>query len=78
MSVITSPTTRRGASTAARVDAVSESYGSPDALGMALNDVSLGLGHGQFTAIMGPPVPALRPPFLGGTASVSLSGRPTC
>jgi len=40
--------------TAARADGVSKLYGSGDATVAALDNVSVGLGQGQFTAIMGP------------------------
>jgi putative ABC transport system ATP-binding protein len=39
---------------AARADGVSKLYGSGDATVAALDNVSVGLGHGEFTAIMGP------------------------
>ena len=51
------PTTRSTAGTtapAARADGVSKLYGSGDATVAALDNVSVGLGQGQFTAIMGP------------------------
>jgi putative ABC transport system ATP-binding protein len=52
MSVITSiPVTT---ATAARAEGVSKLYGSGDAAVAALDNVSVGLGEGQFTAIMGP------------------------
>ena len=53
MSVITS-TPRISNVTAARAECVSKLYGSGDAAVVALDDVSVGLGEGQFTAIMGP------------------------
>ena len=40
--------------TAARADGVSKLYGNGDATVAALDNVSVGLGQGQFTAIMGP------------------------
>ncbi len=39
---------------AARADGVSKLYGNGDATVAALDNVSVGLGQGQFTAIMGP------------------------
>jgi len=53
MSVITS-TPRISNVTAARTAGVSKLYGSGDAAVVALDDISVGLGEGQFTAIMGP------------------------
>ncbi|GAA2139124.1 ABC transporter ATP-binding protein [Nocardioides koreensis] len=53
MSVITS-TPRISSATAARVEGVTKLYGSGDAAVVALDDVSVGLGQGHFTAIMGP------------------------
>ncbi len=40
--------------TVARADGVSKLYGSGDAAVAALDNVSVGLDHGRFTAIMGP------------------------
>ena len=54
MSVISLPYTQQGTITAARVDAVTKSYGSGDAQVVALDDVSVGMARGEFTAIMGP------------------------
>jgi putative ABC transport system ATP-binding protein len=53
MSVITS-TPSVTTATAARAEGVSKLYGSGDAAVAALDNVSVGLGEGQFTAIMGP------------------------
>jgi putative ABC transport system ATP-binding protein len=53
MSVITS-TPRALATAAASAQGVSKFYGSGDAAVAALDNVSVGLGEGQFTAIMGP------------------------
>ena len=53
MSVITS-TPRISSAVAARTEGVSKLYGSGDAAVVALDDISVGLGEGQFTAIMGP------------------------
>ena len=54
MSVITSHDTRRATVAAARVDAVTKTYGTGDAQVLALDAVSVGVARGQFTAIMGP------------------------
>ena len=43
-----------GTSTAARTESVSKFYGTGDAAVAALDDVTVGLHEGQFTAIMGP------------------------
>jgi putative ABC transport system ATP-binding protein len=40
--------------TAARAEGVTKSYGSEDCAVVALDDVTVGLAQGQFTAIMGP------------------------
>ena len=53
MSVITS-TPRISSAVAARTEGVSKLYGSGDAAVVALDDISVGHGEGQFTAIMGP------------------------
>jgi len=53
MSVITS-TPDVSTATAARTEGVSKLYGSGDAAVAALDNVSVGLAEGQFTAIMGP------------------------
>jgi putative ABC transport system ATP-binding protein len=53
MSVITSAPQVATAS-AARAEGLSKFYGSGDAAVAALDDVSVALGEGQFTAIMGP------------------------
>ena len=53
MSVITN-TPRTSADSVARAEGLSKSYGSGDAAVTALDDVTVGLGEGQFTAIMGP------------------------
>jgi putative ABC transport system ATP-binding protein len=53
MSVITNPPQISTAS-AARAEGLSKFYGSGDAAVAALDDVSVALGEGQFTAIMGP------------------------
>jgi putative ABC transport system ATP-binding protein len=53
MSVITTAPQVSTAS-AARAEGLSKLYGSGDAAVAALDDVSVGLGEGQFTAIMGP------------------------
>jgi putative ABC transport system ATP-binding protein len=54
MSVTTHTTTAVAASSAARAVGVSKSYGSGDNAVHALDDVSVGLAAGEFTAIMGP------------------------
>jgi len=57
MSVITSiPTvqSRTATTAAARAEGVSKFYGSGDAAVTALDDVTVGLAQGEFTAIMGP------------------------
>jgi putative ABC transport system ATP-binding protein len=54
---VTTVTTGPGTSTgtaAARADHVSKLYGTGEATVVALDDVTVGLGRGQFTAIMGP------------------------
>ncbi len=43
---------------AARVQHLKKTYGSGEGTVRALDDVSVGIRRGQFTAIMGPPVPA--------------------
>ena len=53
MSVITS-TPDVSTATAARAQGISKFYGGGDAAVVALDNVSVGLGAGQFTAIMGP------------------------
>jgi putative ABC transport system ATP-binding protein len=53
MSVITS-TPRITTTPAARAAGVSKLYGTGDAAVVALDNVSVGLGEGEFTAIMGP------------------------
>jgi len=53
MSVITS-TPRISSAVAARTEGVSKLYDSGVAAVVALDDISVGLGEGQFTAIMGP------------------------
>jgi putative ABC transport system ATP-binding protein len=53
MSVLTTAPQVSTAS-AARAEGLSKLYGSGDAAVAALDDVSVGLGEGQFTAIMGP------------------------
>ena len=53
MSVITS-TPRISSAVAARTEGVSKLYGSGDAAVVAIDDISVCLGEGQFTAIMGP------------------------
>jgi len=53
MSVITS-TPRLSTAAAARAENLSKFYGSGDAAVAALDNVSVGLGEGEFTAIMGP------------------------
>ena len=53
MSVITTAP-QISTATAARAEGLSKFYGSGDAAVAALDDVSVGLGEGQFTAIMGP------------------------
>jgi putative ABC transport system ATP-binding protein len=53
MSVITN-TPRLTAASVARAEGLSKTYGSGDATVTALDDVTIGLGEGQFTAIMGP------------------------
>jgi putative ABC transport system ATP-binding protein len=50
MTITTSTTTR----TAARAEHVSKTYGIGDAAVLALDDVSVALNAGEFTAIMGP------------------------
>jgi putative ABC transport system ATP-binding protein len=54
MSVITSTNTPAAVQTAARTTNVSKRYGSGDATVTALDDVTVGLAQGEFTAIMGP------------------------
>ena len=56
MTVLTStaPIRTTTATPAARVDSVSKRYGSGDAAVAALDDVTVGLAQGEFTAIMGP------------------------
>jgi len=57
MSVITSTPTVQSRTTttaAARAEGVSKFYGSGDAAVTALDDVTVGLAQGEFTAIMGP------------------------
>ena len=58
MSVMTStiptPSASRPLRPAARVEGVSKHYGAGDAAVAALDDVTVGLAHGEFTAIMGP------------------------
>ena len=53
MTVLTSTAPAR-LTTAARVDSVSKLYGGGDAAVTALDDVTVGLAQGEFTAIMGP------------------------
>jgi len=53
MSVITTAP-RISTAAAARAEGLSKLYGSGDAAVAALDDVSVALGEGQFTAIMGP------------------------
>lgn len=47
-------TTAMRTETAARADGITKLYGAGDAAVAALDDVSVSLGEGQFTAIMGP------------------------
>jgi putative ABC transport system ATP-binding protein len=54
MSVTTSTANKTVVTTAARATNVSKSYGTGDATVTALDDVSVALGAGEFTAIMGP------------------------
>jgi putative ABC transport system ATP-binding protein len=56
MSLTTSPpdASTAGTAAAARAEGVSKLYGTGDAAVAALDNVSVGLGDGQFTAIMGP------------------------
>jgi putative ABC transport system ATP-binding protein len=54
MSVITSATAPAAVQTAARTTNVSKRYGTGDATVTALDDVTVGLAQGEFTAIMGP------------------------
>jgi putative ABC transport system ATP-binding protein len=54
MTVITSTTAPAAVQTAVRTTNVSKRYGSGDATVAALDDVSVGLAQGEFTAIMGP------------------------
>jgi putative ABC transport system ATP-binding protein len=54
MTVITSTTAPATVHTAARTTNVSKRYGSGDATVTALDDVTVGLAQGEFTAIMGP------------------------
>jgi putative ABC transport system ATP-binding protein len=54
MSVITSTTDPTAVITAVRATNLSKFYGTGDATVTALEDVSVGLGAGEFTAIMGP------------------------
>jgi putative ABC transport system ATP-binding protein len=51
---VTTSSPRVQTATVARAEAVSKLYGSGDAAVAALDNVSVGLGRGQFTAIMGP------------------------
>ena len=51
---ITTSATRTTTALAARTDSVSKFYGTGDATVTALDNVSVGLHEGQFTAIMGP------------------------
>ncbi|MFC4784475.1 ABC transporter ATP-binding protein [Nocardioides sp. MAHUQ-72] len=53
MTVFTT-TPRVSTAAVARAEGLSKSYGSGDAAVAALDNVSVGLGEGQFTAIMGP------------------------
>jgi putative ABC transport system ATP-binding protein len=53
MSIITSPPAV-STSAAARANHISKLYGTGDAAVAALDDVSVGLAEGEFTAIMGP------------------------
>jgi putative ABC transport system ATP-binding protein len=53
MSVIT-PTTAPTGTSAARAEGLSKYYGTGEAVVVALDEVSVGLEKGQFTAIMGP------------------------
>jgi putative ABC transport system ATP-binding protein len=52
--ITTPPTYSTRTATAARAENVSKFYGSGDATVTALDNVSVGLAEGQFTAIMGP------------------------
>ena len=52
--ITTTPTYSTRTATAARTENVSKFYGSGDAAVAALDNVSVGLAEGQFTAIMGP------------------------
>jgi putative ABC transport system ATP-binding protein len=54
MSVITSSAAPVAVQTAARTTNVSKRYGTGDATVTALDDVTVGLAQGEFTAIMGP------------------------
>ena len=54
MSITTTRPPDRDRPSAARAEGLSKFYGSGDAAVAALDDVSVGLGEGQFTAIMGP------------------------
>jgi len=54
MTVITSTTAPAKVHTAARTTNVSKRYGSGDATVTALDNVTVGLAQGEFTAIMGP------------------------
>lgn len=54
MSVITSTTNPTVVTTAARGANLTKSYGAGDATVTALDDVTVALGAGEFTAIMGP------------------------
>jgi putative ABC transport system ATP-binding protein len=54
MSVTTSTPNPTVVTTAARATGLSKSYGTGDAVVTALDDVSVALGAGEFTAIMGP------------------------
>jgi putative ABC transport system ATP-binding protein len=53
MSTITTPTTTR-TSAAARATGVTKAYGTGDARVLALDDVTVTINAGEFTAIMGP------------------------
>ena len=52
--ITTTPTYSSRTSTAARTENVNKYYGDGDAAVVALDNVSVGLAEGQFTAIMGP------------------------
>ena len=61
------------ASSIVRLQGVSKIYGSGDAQVRALDDVSVGFGAGEFTAIMGP---SSTPPHPGTSSSKTPTSPP--